>query len=75
MITDCFMSDSGGLALILGIRKAYPETEVIAISGGSEAVTGDYLHVAEVFGTIRVFHKPLGLEALVATVEESVRVE
>lgn len=61
--------------LILDIRKVYPETKVIAISGGSEVVTGDYLHVAKALGAIKVFQKPLDLEALVAVVEESVRVE
>ena len=75
VITDIFMPDTDGLALILGIRKAYPETKVIAISGGSDVIDGDYLHVANVFGAVRVFHKPLDLEALVAAVEESVRVE
>ena len=75
VITDIFMPITDGLALIMDIRKVYPETKVIAISGGSEVIDGDYLHVAKAFGAIKVFQKPLDLEALVAAVEESVRVE
>jgi len=71
VITDIFMPNIDGLALILDIRKVYPETKVIAISGGSEAVPGDYLHVAKALGAIKVFQKPLDLEALVAAVEEN----
>ncbi len=75
MITDIFMPDIDGLALIMDIRKMYPETKVIAISGGSEVVTGDYLHVAEALGAIRAFQKPLDLEALVTEAEEIIRVK
>ncbi len=75
VITDIFMPNTDGLALILDMRKMYPETEVIAMSGGSEVVTGDYLHVAKALGAIRVFQKPLDLEALVAAVEERLTVK
>ncbi len=71
VITDIFMPNIDGLALILDIRKVYPETKVIAISGGSEVVPGDYLHVAKALGAIKVFQKPFDLEALVAAVEEN----
>ena len=71
VITDIFMPNIDGLALIMVIRKMYPETKVVAISGGSEVVPGDYLHFAKALGAIKVFQKPFDLEALVAAVEEN----
>ena len=53
----------------------HPGIEVFAISGGSDVIDGDYLHVAKVFGAIRVLQKPLDIEALVAAVEERLRVK
>jgi len=70
VITDIFMPETDGLQAIREIRKDFPYMKIIAISGGGEAVAGDFLGHAKVFGADRAFSKPLSLSDLAGAVRE-----
>jgi len=72
VITDIVMPDQEGVKTILDIRRLDPAARIIAMSGGSEHLTGDdCLRSLRVLAKgVLVFQKPLDLMALLKTVKE-----
>jgi CheY-like chemotaxis protein len=74
VITDIFMPQQDGIETIDRLRKEYPDTKIIAMSGGGRVVTGntgvDYLGTAREFGASRLLRKPFDIEALLEAVRE-----
>jgi two-component system chemotaxis response regulator CheY len=68
VITDIFMEGREGLETIREIRREFPETRIIAMSGGSDAL--DPLAFAEALGASRVLAKPFDLAELGKAVAE-----
>lgn len=64
LITDLFMPDVEGLQIIQTFRERWPQTRIIAISGGGATIGGDYLAVAEEIGADLSLRKPVDPEAL-----------
>ncbi len=58
IVTDLIMPDQEGLETIMAIRKSYPATKIIAMSGGGLLQPGRYLELAENLGAQRTFTKP-----------------
>ena len=73
-ITDIFMPHQDGIETIDQLRKEFPGTKIIAMSGGGRVVTGqtgvDYLGTAREFGASRLLRKPFDIEALLEVVRE-----
>ena len=65
VITDIVMPEMEGIEFIMEIKKNYPETKIIAISGGKPY----YLYVAKKLGIDAVFTKPLNHADFVDTVK------
>ena len=72
VITDLIMPEKEGLETIRELKRDYPDVKIIAISGGGRAAPDHFLRVAEKFGALRTFTKPLDREKLVAAVREIV---
>ena len=70
VITDIIMPDKEGLETIVDLRRDWPDTKIIAISGGGRLATGDYLGVAQRLGASRVFPKPIEREKLLGAIRE-----
>jgi len=70
IITDIFMPEKEGLETIRELKKGYPDVKIIAISGGRKIGPGEYLLLAERFGAIRTFKKPVKREELLDAVRE-----
>jgi CheY-like chemotaxis protein len=68
IITDLIMPDKEGIETIIEIRRDFPETKIIAISGGGRVTAREYLELAETFGADRSLSKPIGREELLAAV-------
>jgi two-component system chemotaxis response regulator CheY len=64
VITDIIMPRQEGLETIIAIRKKFPATKLIAISGGGRSKTMDFLNLAEKLGAHAVLPKPLDLDEL-----------
>ncbi len=71
VITDIVMSEENGIDLIMDMKKNYPLTPVVAISGGG-GIEGrfDYLEIAKLVGANSILKKPFTAEVLRKTVSE-----
>ncbi|MDQ5984421.1 MAG: Response regulator receiver protein CpdR [Syntrophus sp. SKADARSKE-3] len=58
IITDIIMPDKEGIETIIGIRKSYPQTMIIAMSGGGRVGPTPYLESARSLGAQMTFSKP-----------------
>ena len=68
VITDIFMPDGDGIETLNLVRRRWPLTPVIAISGGSPMLRLDYLRVADDLGAAATLQKPFVAEEFLATV-------
>ncbi len=59
IITDIVMPNQDGIGTIMSLHKEYPETKIIAISGGGLGGPFLYLHMAKELGANQVFTKPI----------------
>lgn len=81
IITDIIMPEKDGIFLIKNIREAYPETKIIAISGGGdpldyqpEAITTTvYLSTASAEGADEILSKPFNREDILQAVATLLR--
>lgn len=65
VVTDMLMNKSNGIEVILHTREFYPETRIIAITGGGWASPGLHLDSARMIGSDGVLAKPFPIRALV----------
>lgn len=71
VITDIIMPEKDGVEAIHALRRENPEIKIIAISGGSPHIKGDYLlGTAQALGAVRTFSKPVDMNELLAHVKE-----
>lgn len=70
IITDIMMPEMDGLEVVQNIRNYHPGLPVIAISGGMQTASMNFLPLAERFGACKVFEKPLSLVKLLEAVQE-----
>jgi DNA-binding response OmpR family regulator len=70
IMTDLVMPEKEGLEVIMEIRKNYPATKIIAMSGGGRIHPDQYLELARSLGAKRVFSKPFKAGEVLAAVRE-----
>ena len=68
VITDIIMPGKDGLETIRDIRKRWPSTKIIAISGGGMCGTGLYTTLSLKLGAALVMNKPFASEELLKAV-------
>lgn len=64
LITDIFMPGTDGIETIQAFRREWPAMRIVAMSGGGNVATRDYLGVAPSIGADAILRKPFSLEAL-----------
>ena len=65
VIMDILMPDQDGLEGIMVLRREFPDSRVIAMTGGSEVVGfGNVLDIAKMLGARRTLQKPFDLKVL-----------
>lgn len=70
VITDIMMPEMDGLELVQSIRDHCPSLPVIAISGGMQSSSMNFLPLAKRFGACKGFEKPIELDKLKEAVDE-----
>ncbi len=70
VITDIFMPEKDGHALILELLQEFPEAKIFAITGKKSFEPQMELDIAETLGAKRVFAKPCKLKELLAAIKE-----
>jgi DNA-binding response OmpR family regulator len=64
VVTDLIMPNREGIETIVALKKARPETKIVAISGGYRIGPGDFLTLARHVGADGVLAKPIRLAEL-----------
>jgi len=67
LITDIFMPEADGFETIAAFRREFPQTRIVAVSGGGQRAKRDYLEAATLMGVDAALHKPFEIERLLAT--------
>jgi len=70
VVTDILMPEQEGLETIRQLRRDYPETQIIAISGGGEIDGNHYLQIARGMGARKILAKPFSYAQLMEAVNE-----
>lgn len=68
VITDVLMPDKEGLETIRELRERYPQTKILAISGGLTQGGVNILDIAKRFGAHQVLSKPFDIKDLIYNV-------
>ena len=68
IIMDIFMPDINGVEAIQRLKKSYPDTPIIAISGGHTMAGRDCLELAKEKGADFAFRKPFKMADFVETI-------
>jgi CheY-like chemotaxis protein len=69
IITDLYMPNREGLETIQHLRKDFPATPIIAISGGN--ISGTMLTIASKVGADKVLQKPFAAKTLLDAIQEA----
>lgn len=64
VITDILMPEKEGIETIIELRKNWPKTRILAISGGGVGSAGTYLTLAEKLGAHMALTKPIRIQTL-----------
>jgi len=70
VITDIYMPGKEGIETIYELRKHFPQTKVIVMSGGSRVTGVDYFQVARELGAVKALKKPFAPGELIDAVRE-----
>ena len=70
IITDIFMPEKEGIETIQDLRREFPETKIIAMTGRESLTDYDVFQVAREVGAVKTLKKPFKLDDLVAVVKE-----
>jgi YesN/AraC family two-component response regulator len=70
VILDILMPEKEGLETIIELKRDYPDTKIIAISGGGRGGKLDFLKIAQKLGALRTLNKPFTRKEIINTVQE-----
>ncbi len=68
VVLDMFMPVMNGFDALVAFRRQYPDTKVVALSGGGEFVMEDALAKAKKLGAHAVLAKPFLLEEMLENI-------
>ena len=68
IITDIIMPEKDGMETIVEFRREFPDTKIIAISGGDSVEPSAYLEMAKKLGAQDTFAKPFEREEILTAV-------
>ena len=68
VIVDILMPGKEGMATILELREANPDSRILAMTGGGNFAADDVLRIAELLGADNSLKKPFEPAGLLATV-------
>ena len=76
VVTDVLMPDVDGITVVKQLPDLHPNTKVLAISGGGDAMPAQWsLRLTEMYGTDAVLYKPFGNQQFIDTVKRLLSVE
>ena len=70
VITDLLMPEKEGIETIIELKKDFPDTKIIAITGGGSLNITNLLSLARQLGADHVIAKPFGIDEILDCVNE-----
>ncbi|MCP4599455.1 MAG: response regulator [Proteobacteria bacterium] len=70
IITDIVMPEKGGIQMLSELRQEFPDLKIIVMSGGGLLPPQDHLDVAQSFGAVKTFVKPVSFKSILDAVRE-----
>jgi DNA-binding response OmpR family regulator len=70
VITDLIMPKKEGIETVMDLRRDFPNTKIIVISGGGATGPQSYLKLAKTIGADRTLPKPLDIRTTLHIVRE-----
>jgi len=67
VITDIFMPEADGFDIIDILRRQFPRTKTVVMSGAGKLAKREYLSTAAIIGVDATVQKPFDVEALLDT--------
>lgn len=68
VITDVVMPNQDGIKTLMQVKRDYPDTNVVVVSGGGRMAADTYLKAVESLQADAVLTKPISAERLLETV-------
>jgi len=68
VITDLFMPNRDGIEIVMELKRSYPQTKIIAMTGGGQRRMMEIASAATVLGADHILYKPFEMESLLAAV-------
>jgi CheY-like chemotaxis protein len=68
VITDIFMPNRDGIEVVMELKRSYPRTKIIAMTGGGQTRMMEIASAANLLGAANILHKPFERESLLAAV-------
>jgi CheY-like chemotaxis protein len=68
VITDIFMPNRDGIEVVIELKRSYPHTKIIAMTGGGQRRMTEIGSAANLLGADHMLHKPFERESLLAAV-------
>jgi YesN/AraC family two-component response regulator len=75
IITDLFMPEKDGIAVVMELKQAMPDIKIITISGGGKYSDLGSLRTAKLLGSTFTLEKPFTQDELLKLVGKAFRVE
>ena len=69
VITDLIMPEKEGIETIRELKRDFPETKILAISGGGKSDPDNYLRIAKAMGAHSTLSKPFVKQDLIDAVQ------
>jgi CheY-like chemotaxis protein len=68
VITDVFMPNRDGIEVVRELKRSYPHTKIIAMTGGGQTRMLEIGSAAKLLGADHILHKPFERESLLIAV-------
>lgn len=68
VVTDIFMPNRDGIEVVMKLKRSYPRTKIIAMTGGGQTRMMEIASAAKLLGADHILYKPFESESLLTAV-------
>jgi CheY-like chemotaxis protein len=68
VITDLFMPNRDGIEVVMELKRSYPHTKILAMTGGGQMQMMELASAAKSLGATHILYKPFDKESLLGAV-------
>ena len=68
VLTDIFMPNKDGIEVLMEIKRAWPQANIIVMTGGGQTYQPDMVQAAILLGAARILQKPFDKNVLLTAI-------